>query len=228
MMAATLDNPMHDLVASGLHRLAQPISSALWSVELAEQPEHAPLPHVAGEMRRAAGILHVLRSLMEAGTSYPEMQVEDLAALVAEMNTETFPQLKNAGLQCQGEISPIGLPARVNAQGFKESYRLLLEKFLWLGIKQGTLTQSAACNGGRFTITLCCESETIAQWTKLEREKLMQEIDPFDTPGFDFSTRPAPELTLAKAILASAKIELGMTVVGAAITFTMHGPVNQQ
>jgi hypothetical protein len=56
----------------------------------------------------------------------------------------------------------------------------------------------------------------------------MQEIDPFDTPGFDFSTRPAPELTLAKAILASAKIELGMTVVGAAITFTMQGPVNQQ
>jgi|HubBroStandDraft_5_1064220.scaffolds.fasta_scaffold128549_2 hypothetical protein len=222
------ENPMHDIVASGLHRLAQPISSALWSVELADQPESAPLPHVAGEMRRAAGILHVLRSLMEAGTSYPEMQVEDLAALVADTNTEVFPQLKNAGLQCQGEFSPIGLPVRINAQGFKESYRLLLEKFLWLGVTQGTVRQGMTSNAGRFTLTLACESDTIAQWTKLERERLLQEIDPFDTPGFDFSSRPAPELTLAKAILASATIELSMTINDAVILFTLQGPINQQ
>jgi hypothetical protein len=222
------ENPMHDIVASGLHRLAQPISSALWSVELADRPESAPLPHVAGEMRRAAGILHVLRSLMEAGTSYPEMRVEDLAVLVADANAEVFPQLKNAGLQCQGEISPIGLPVRVNAQGFKESYRLLLEKFLWLGVTQGTVRQCMNTNAGRFTLTLACESDSIAQWTKLDRERLLQEIDPFDTPGFDFSTRPAPELTLAKAILASATIELSMTVNGAVIMFTLQGPINQQ
>lgn len=227
-MTAQTDNPMHDIVASGLHRLAQPISSALWSVELAEEPENAPLPHVAGEMRRAAGILHVLRSLMEASMSYPELRVEDLTQMLGEINAEIFPQLQKAGLECSQEQPALGLPVRLNAQGFKESYRLLLEKFLWLGLSQGSVRQTASCQGSNFTVELCCESEMIAQWTRLERERLMQEIDPFDTPGFDFSSRSAPELTQAKAILASAGIELGLAVSGPAITFTLQGPINQQ
>jgi hypothetical protein len=225
---AQTENPMHDIVASGLHRLAQPISSALWSVELADEPESAPLPHVAGEMRRAAGILHVLRSLMEASTSYPEIQVEDLALLVSDVNAEVFPQLTKAGLECKGEHLALGLPVRLNAQGFTESYRLLLEKFLWLGLTQGSLRQTMTCQGKGFSLQLCCESGVIEQWTKLERERLMQEIDPFDTPGFDFSSRPAPELTQAKAILASAGMELALSVSGPAVTFTLQGQINQQ
>jgi hypothetical protein len=219
---------MQELVASGLHRLAQPISSALWSVELAEEPENAPLPHVAGEMRRAAGILHVLRSLIEASTSYPDLKLEHLNGLLTQTHQEVDQQLRRIGIDCHQDETAPSVFVNLNAQGFVESYRLLLEKFLWLGVSPGVVRESLACEGNKFTLSLTCESEVVSTWSKADKDRLLQELDPFDTPGFDFSSRTAPELTQARAILASAAIDLSASVEGSTIRFILSGRFSNQ
>lgn len=227
-MRSRLDDPMQEIVASGLHRLAQPISSALWSVELAQEPETAPLPHVAGEMRRAAGILHVLRSLIEAGTNFPDTQLENLHALLAKVHQDTDPHLLRAAITVVSASQTQSVFVNLNAQGFIESYRSLLEKFMWLGIAPATVREVLACEGQNFKLSLECESDAVAQWTRNDRDRLLQELDPFDVPGFDFSSRPAPELTQARAVLASAAMELEATVDGATIRFTISGQFSNQ
>ncbi len=222
------DDPMQELVASGLHRLAQPISSALWSVELAEQPGVAPLPHVAGEMRRAAGILHVLRSLIEASNSYPDLKLEDLNELVNQTHEQVDTQLRRIGIDCVRTKPEQSVFVNLSAQGFIESYRLMLEKFLWLGVSPAVVRESLTCEGNVFRLVLECESDVVAAWTKPDRERLLQELDPFDTPGFDFSSRPAPELTQARAILAAAAIDLDAKVEGSTIRFVLSGHFSNQ
>jgi hypothetical protein len=214
---------MQELVASGLHRLAQPISSALWSVELAEEPAIAPLPHVAGEMRRAAGILHVLRSLIEASNTYPDCKLENLGDMVKATHAQVDGQLKRIGIECEPADFQPSVFVHANEQGFVESYRLLLEKFLWLGIAPALVRESLVCDGNKFKLTIACQSDVIAEWNKLDRERLLQELDPFDTPGFDFSSRTAPELTQARAILAAAEIDLTASVEGSTILFNLSG-----
>ena len=222
------DHPMQELVASGLHRLAQPISSALWSVELADEPATAPLPHVAGEMRRAAGILHVLRSLIEASNTYPDCKLEELGKLLTATHDQVGPQLKRIGIELRPATLTQSVFVNLNAQGFVESYRLLYEKFLWLGVAPGVVRESILCDGNEFHLSIDCESEVIAAWNKQDRDRLLQELDPFDTPGFDFSARTAPELTQARAILAAADIDLVATVEGPTLRFTLSGHFSNQ
>lgn len=222
-MTGQPDNPMQELVASGLHRLAQPISSALWSVELAQEPSLAPLPHVAGEMRRAAGILHVLRSLIEASTSYPETRLENLNDLLSQVHQDIDPQLRQIGAECQPLEASAQISVKLNAQGFISSYRMLLEKILWLSISPAIVSESIAVDGDSFTLTLECDSPVIAAWTKADRDRLLQELDPFDVPGFDFSSQIAPEITQARAILASAGLDLTGSIHGSVLCFQVKG-----
>ena len=222
-MTLHADNPVQELLASGLHRLAQPISSAMWSVELAKEPTVEPLPHLASEMRRAAGILHVMRSVIEAGNSYLDTEPQSINRLLTELHQQMDPDLEKRGLQCQPVEAPSQIFASVDARGFAAAYRMLLEKLLSLDLAPAAIRESLTPLGESFVLALECDSPRIAAWPEATRTHLFLELDPFEIPGFDFSSHIAPQITQARAILGSSGLVLTGTLHASVMSFQMHG-----
>jgi hypothetical protein len=217
------ENPVQELLASGLHRLAQPISSAMWAVELAKEPAVAPLPHLAAEMRRAAGILHAMRSVIEVSTSYPYMRTECVNDLLDQLHRQLDPALREGGIVCHPVAPQPRICSVMTAGGFTAAYRVLLEKFSLLGLAPAVVRESLVAVDGGFVLTLTCDSPVIAVWTQAQREHCFDELDPFELPGFDFSSNIAPELTRARAILGASGLVLSGGVDQSVMRFEIQG-----
>lgn len=222
-MTARAETPLQQLLASGLHRLAQPVSSAMWALELAKEPSLAPLPHLASEMRRAAGILHAMRGVMEAGSTYQDLKPEWVDDLVQGVHQQSDAELRRSGIVCEPLQSAVRIRSNLDARGVVTAYRLLLEKFLQSDLAPATVHVSLMSKGAGFILTLNCDSPLLAAWTEAQRSRLLQELDPFEIPGFDFSANVAPELTQARAILGASSIFLSASVDASAMRFQMQG-----
>ena len=222
-MTARAEDPRQQLLASGLHRLAQPVSAALWALELAKEPTAGPLLQLAAEMRRAASILHALRGVMEAGATYQDARPECVNDLIAQVHDQVEPELRKGGIVCQPLESRLRVCCELDARGFAVAYRVLLEKFLLLGAMPATVRESLTAKGGEFVLTLECDSPVIGMWTEAHRGQIFRELDPFEIRGFDFSSNMAPELTQARAILGASGILLTGDLEGCVMRFHMQG-----
>jgi hypothetical protein len=217
------ENAVQDLLASGLHRLAQPISSAMWAVELAKQPALEPLPHVAAEMRRAAGILHAMRSVIEVSISYPYRRMECVNDLLDQLHQQLDPAMRDSGIVCHPLAPQPRVSAVLTAGGFAAAYRMLLDKFSSLGLAPAVIDESLNAMDGSFALILTCDSPVIAEWTEAEREHVFDELDPFELPAFNFTSNTAPELTRARAILGASGLVLTGSLDTSVMQFEIQG-----
>jgi hypothetical protein len=222
-MTVRAEAPLEQLLASGLHRLAQPVSAALWVVELAQDPGQAPLPQLAMSMRRAADLLHAMRSLMEASAAYSDCNPECVHDLVEQVHEAVDAALGRGGIVCQPLQSSLRVCCSVDARGFRVAYRALLEKFLVLGATPATVRESLTLKDDHFELVVECDSPAIRMWTAKQRMHLFQELDPFEVQGFNFSSNVAPELTQARAILGRSGIALTGDVDDSVMRFRLQG-----
>lgn len=195
--------PLRELLESGLHRLAQPLTTSMWVVEettLRGDPEpKVDVPRLSYELRRAVGVLNAVRAVLDGEPGRPD--IFDACEQVEAFQKCWLDASEQAGVKFRMRMPQDRCCVRVEPMLFKmaceESWHLLMQ---------------FATRGWEIAVTLSedeapqlCFSLRAAEGEMLEetqRRAFTGTFDPFDTPGFAFAGPPS-EAFLLRVSLAS-------------------------
>jgi hypothetical protein len=199
----------HEVVEAGLHRLAQPLTAVLWTLEAAPgQPTV-----VEEQVRRAIGVLRMMRNLLSAMQRYQDPRPEDVRMLLAfvrddlrQMHAESRVTLVLDGLAASE-------PFMVPGEAFRSALMFLIQDFLRLGLPSSaahlTLTQESDASRGQLPVlNIALHSPALSTMDETQILALTRRTLPLEDSSFDFAGGTLPGAALAQATFASVGISL--------------------
>ncbi len=215
-----------EIVEAGLHRLAQPLTAALWTIEAG--------PHMRGgeaqieeQVRRAIGVLRMVRNLLNAIHPYQDPQPEDLRVLVAAVRDELAASHSGTRMTLVLDDAAAARAFFVPGEAFRTALRLLIEDFLRRGFPScaAHLTLAAEVDGwGSSSLALSIALHSPALTTLGEKEilALVRRVQPLEDSSFDFAGGSLPGAALAQAIFASIGISLEVAMHPDTLHYRLH------
>jgi signal transduction histidine kinase len=203
----------HEVVESGLHRLAQPLTAALWTLEAAPGKPSAPLTAVEEQVRRAIGVLRMVRSLLNAIQPFQDAQPEDLRLLLSAVRDTVLRHHSAVRLTLVLDGEAAVEPHFVPGEAFRTALMLLIEDFLRMGLPSPGIhltltTEENSWGGTSLLLAIVLHSPALSSFGERELRALIHRVQPLEDSSFDFAGGALPGAALGQAIFASIGISL--------------------
>lgn len=198
---------------AAVHRLAQPLTAALWLNEL--KPSGSTHHSLERELRRAAGILGFLRELSEEREQSRACALVPVAELLANRLAEARhgADARQSGLIMRGLLcwaEPASLD-RVLDSILKTAARASQRRG---AIKVSIRPREDGYAGFRFTAP-CSQGKRLA-------EEFLRDAHPFEHREFPFESRELPEAARIQALVEGMGGSLGVEGGPATLTFLLR------
>lgn len=199
----------HEVVESGLHRLAQPLTAVLWTLEAVPgQPSV-----VEEQVRRAIGVLRMMRNLLSAMQRYQDPKPADVRMLLSTVRDDLRQMHPDARVTLVLESAAANEPFLVPSDAFRTALTLLVQDFLRLGLPSSgahlTLAQEPDAYGSPSPVlNVALHSPALTSMDEKQTLALVRRVLPLEDSSFDFAGGALPGAALAQATFASVGISL--------------------
>ncbi len=209
---------------AALHKLAQPLTAALWINE-------SPASGLCGsgqqsldrELRRAGKILGFLQELLDLRQRHRTCQTVCLTDLLARKLVSLEVALRTVGKAAVLQACD-ALECRVNPQALDRTLNFILDVLFRAALPDGSLAVAAQSRRGWVEIRFTVPS---AHGKRLAAE-LSSDAHPFEVKDFLFQSRELPEAAriqaLVEAMEGSLSIEGTKTVLTISLALQMAAP----
>jgi hypothetical protein len=209
VVGAPVESFKHEVVEAGLHRLAQPLTAVLWTLEAVPgQPSV-----VEEQVRRAIGVLRMMRNLLGAMQRYQDPRPEDVRISLAVVRDNLREMHADARITLVLDGSAEQAECLVPGEAFRTALTLLVQDFLRQGLPSSaahlTLTQEPDASGALSAVlNIALHSPALSTMNEIEILTLVRRTLPLEDSSFDFAGGALPGAALAQATFASVGISL--------------------
>jgi hypothetical protein len=228
----SMEKFQQEIVEAGLHRLAQPLTAALWTLEAAG-PASASQSQVGDQVRRAIGVLRMVRNLLNAVHPYQDPQPEDIRLVVTGVGDDLSDRHVGTRLTLVLDDTAASHIYFVPGEAFRTALTLLIEDFLRMGLPSCaahlTLSMAAEASGNTsLVLAIALHSPALTGFDQREIQGLVRRVQPLDDSSFDFAEGVLPGAALAQAIFASIGISLEVAMHPDTLHYRLNFPMAAQ